>query len=75
MNNTMRILKGDVLTKLSCIFMGIGHIFRGQTVRGIVYLLSEAVFVFYMTAFGGRYLAMFFKNFFTGGNVGFKPTV
>ncbi len=77
MKNNMKIknlIKSNVLTKLSCLFMGIGHIFRGQTVRGIVYLLSEAVFVLYMIAFGGRYLAMFFQNFFTGGNVGFKET-
>lgn len=69
-----KIIKGDTITKLSCVIMGIGHIFRGQTVRGIIYLLTEALFTLFMVFFGGRYLAMFFQNFFTGGNVGFTQT-
>jgi len=69
-----KIIKGDAITKLSCIIMGLGHIFRGQKVRGIIYLLLEAVFAIYIAVFGGRYLAMFFRNFFTGGNVGFTQT-
>ena len=69
-----KIIKGDAITKLSCIIMGLGHIFRGQKVRGIIYLLFEAFFAIYIAVFGGRYLAMFFQNFFTGGNVGFTQT-
>lgn len=50
--------------------MGAGHITRGQTVRGIVYLLTEAAYIAFMVLFGGNFLSMFFENFFTGGNVG-----
>ena len=61
---------GDALTKSSHLFIGLGHLFRGQIVRGIVYLFLEAAFVLYMVLFGGNYLAMCFENFFGGGNVG-----
>ena len=62
--------RGDALTKASHAFMGLSHLFRGQVVRGIVYLLLEALFVLYMVLFGGKYLAMCFENFLRGGNVG-----
>ncbi|MBR2343710.1 MAG: sugar ABC transporter permease [Clostridia bacterium] len=61
---------GDGLTKASHLFMGLSHICRGQIVRGIIYMFLEAAFILYMVMFGGKYLAMFFENFFTGGNVG-----
>ena len=61
---------GDALTKTSHVFMGASHLFRGQRVRGVIYLLLEAAFAVYMIMFGGNYLSMFFENFFTGGNVG-----
>ena len=50
--------------------MGIGHIFRGQIVRGIFYLLLEVGFILYMVFFGGNYFVMCLENMFTGGNVG-----
>ena len=62
--------KGDILTKSSYLFMGIGHIFRGQIVRGIFYLLLEVGFILYMVFFGGNYFVMCLENMFTGGNVG-----
>ena len=61
---------GDKLTKLSYFVMGSGHVTRGQTTRGIIYFLLEVGFILYNALFGGKYLAMFFENFFTGGNVG-----
>ncbi len=61
---------GDGLTKTSYFVMGAGHVTRGQTTRGIIYFLLEVGFVLYTALFGGKYLAMFFENFFTGGNVG-----
>ena len=61
---------GDSLTKASHVFMGLSHLFRGQIVRGIAYLLLEAAFVLYMVMFGGNYLVMCFENFFSHGNVG-----
>ena len=61
---------GDALTKSSHAIIGLSHIFRGQIVRGVVYLLLEVAFVLYMILFGGNYLSMCFENFFGGGNVG-----
>ena len=60
---------GDGLTKTSHLVLGASHLFRGQVVRGILYLLLEIAFVIYMVLFGGNYLAMCFENFF-GGNIG-----
>ncbi len=62
--------QGNVITKLSYLVMGTGHMGRGQIVRGSIYMLLEAAFIAFMVAFGGNYLAMFFENLFTGGNVG-----
>ncbi len=70
----VRFGKGDIITKSSYLFMGFGHLCRGQIVRGIIYLLFECFFAAYMLLFGGRYLGMFFQNFFTGGNVGVNET-
>ena len=61
---------GDAMTKSSHVFMGLSHLFRGQIVRGIGYLLIEAVFIAYMAVFGGNYLAMCFENLIGGGNIG-----
>lgn len=61
---------GGGLTKTSYLIMGSGHVFRGQITKGIIYFVLEVLFVLYMLLFGGRYLAMFFENFFGGGNVG-----
>lgn len=62
--------RGDIITKISYFLMGFGHVCRGQVVRGLVYLAAEGAFIAYMIIFGGNYLAMFFENFFSGGNVG-----
>ena len=61
---------GDGVTKASYLIMGLGHLRRGQVARGLIYLAAEILFTLYMVLFGGRYLGMFFENFFTGGNVG-----
>ena len=68
------VIKGDAVTKLSCLVMGLGHIFRGQVVRGFIYLVTQIAFSLYMLTFGGKYIVMFFKNLFTGGNVGNTET-
>ncbi len=62
--------EGDGITKASHLIMGLGHVCRGQAVRGGIYLLLECLFVLYMVVFGGRYLGMFLENFPAGGNVG-----
>ncbi|MBO5510787.1 MAG: sugar ABC transporter permease [Clostridia bacterium] len=66
--------EGDATTKASYLVMGFGHLRRGQIVRGAIYLALQVLFVLYTVTFGGRYLAMFFENLFTGGNVGRTET-
>lgn len=61
---------GDAITKSSHFVLGLGHILRGQIVRGITYLLLEVAFILYMVLFGGRYLVMCFENLIGGGNIG-----
>ncbi len=73
-NYVTNFINGNAFTKASYAVMGVGHMFRGQTVRGILYLLVQICFLAYMLLFGGKYLAMFFENFFTGGNVGRAET-
>ncbi len=65
-----RFRDGDGLTRLSYLVMGTGHLARGQIARGILYLLSETLFILYTVFFGAPYLGMFFEHFFTGGPVG-----
>ncbi len=49
--------RGDWKTRMSFVFMGFGQLFRGQVLRGIMYLLFEVVFILYMVFFGWKYLA------------------
>ncbi len=62
--------EGDALTRASYAVMGLGHLFRGQVGRGVIYLSLQILFILFMVLFGGRYLSLFFENFFTGGPVG-----
>ena len=66
----LHFTEGDGITKTSYLVMGLGHLLRGQAVRGGIYLAAELLFILYMVAFGGRYLGMFLENFPVGGNVG-----
>ena len=44
---------GDWKTKTSYLVMGFGSIARGQVLRGLLFLLMEVVFIFYMIPAGG----------------------
>ena len=57
------ILHGDVLTKLSMLFMGLGNLARKQIIKGLMFLAIEAAFIFYMVTRG----AGFIKDFITLG--------
>lgn len=46
------IVKGDVFTKLSTIFCGIGLIKHKQVIKGILVLLVEVAFIYYMASSG-----------------------
>ena len=51
-------VKGDWKTRVSFLIMGFGSLARGQALRGLMFLLFEAVFVFYMITTGGRWLSL-----------------
>lgn len=50
---------GSWMTKVSFLIMGFGSICYGQPLRGVLFLLFEAVFIFYMCASGGYWLSKF----------------
>ncbi|MBQ9264223.1 MAG: sugar ABC transporter permease [Clostridia bacterium] len=51
-------ISGDWKTKLSFLVMGFGCLARGQILRGLLFLLFEAVFIGYMVLTGGYWLSM-----------------
>ncbi len=54
-------INGDWKTKLSYVVMGFGNIARGQILRGVLFLLFEAVFIFYMIFSGGKAISLLFR--------------
>ncbi len=44
--------KGDILTKLSFVIMGLSNLGRGQIIKGFLYMLLEISFFFYAIAYG-----------------------
>ncbi len=51
-------VNGDWKTRTSYLVMGFGNIARGQILRGLLFLLFEAVFIGYMILSGGYWLSM-----------------
>lgn len=52
----MTFVHGDWKTRTSYLIMGFGSIARKQVLRGILFLLMEIVFIWYMIATGGYYV-------------------
>ena len=52
----LTFIHGDWKTKVSYLILGFGSIARGQILRGILFLLMEVVFIWYMVAVGGYYV-------------------
>ncbi len=50
--------EGDWKTKISFVIMGFGSIMRGQILRGLMFLVFEAVFIIYMITTGGYWMSM-----------------
>ncbi len=48
---------GDLVTKLSFFIMGLGHILRGQIVKGIIFLSGQIIFFIYMFSMGFSQIA------------------
>ncbi len=50
-------LQGDIFTKLSFVIMGISNIVRGQIIKGLLYLVLEVSYIFFMIQTGVGYLS------------------
>lgn len=58
-NYGIRFVKGDISVKLSYLIFGFGNIVRGQVVKGLIFLLTEAAYIAFMISFGWYYLSRF----------------
>lgn len=54
-----RFIRGDWATKLSYIIMGLGNMVRGQIGKGLLFLVAEALYIYFMVTFGWGYLVKF----------------
>ena len=52
------LTQGGAVTKLSALVMGLGNIVHGQVVKGLLFLLAEIAYVFFMIRSGFHNLAM-----------------
>ena len=59
------IVKGNALTKCSLLVFGLGNILNKQIVRGLIFLVIEIAYIFYMVTFGISAIG----NFITLGTV------
>jgi len=55
-----RFKDGDPAVKLSYIVMGFGNAVRGQVIKGILFLLAQIAYIFYMITFGWQYISEMF---------------
>ncbi len=51
-------IRGDWKTRMTYLIMGFGSLCRGQWLRGLLFLLFQAVFVVYMALFGWKYVSL-----------------
>lgn len=66
-------IKGNWKTRLSYLVMGSSHLFNGQIVKGLVFLVLQAIFLLFMfLPKGGVYWLSQFNIFDTPGGDGFK---
>ena len=59
-NYFVGFVKGDIITKLSYVIMGLGNVCRGQVVKGIIFFAIEALYIAFMIFFGANFLVLFF---------------
>ncbi len=50
--------RGDWKTRMTFLVMGFGSLCRGQWLRGMLFLLFQAVFILYMALLGWKYIAL-----------------
>ncbi len=54
-----RFAKGDAGVKASYLFMGMGNLTHGEVPKGLLYLLLEILYFFYLFGFGMQWVALF----------------
>ena len=52
-------VKGDWATKLSYLIFGVGDLHKGKYYKGILFLLTEVLYILYMVFFGWQYVSKF----------------
>lgn len=52
------LVKGNVVTKLSMLILGLGNIVHKQIVKGLMFLAIEAAYLYYMISYGFYSLSM-----------------
>lgn len=55
---TNALVKGNVVTKLSMLILGLGNIVHKQIVKGLMFLVVEAAYLYYMISYGFYALSM-----------------
>ena len=65
----VRFIKGDWATKISYVIMGFGNMVRGQIIKGLIFLATEAGFIAFMIFFGWD--KIYNLGFFNHGKIGF----
>ncbi len=56
-NYGKRFVKGDIFVKLSYLIFGVSNIVRGQIIKGLLFLVTEAAYICYMLFFGINYIS------------------
>lgn len=51
-------IRGDWKTRMTYLVMGFGCLCRGQWLRGMLFVLFQAVFILYMVLFGWKYVSL-----------------
>ena len=52
-----RFVKGDIFVKLSYLIFGVSNMVRGQIIKGLIFLLTEAAYISFMVFFAWDYIS------------------
>lgn len=58
-NYGVTFVKGDWATKLSYLIFGVGDLSKGKIYKGILFFLSEVLYILYIVFFGWQYISKF----------------
>ena len=58
-NYGVTFAKGDWATKLSYLIFGVGDLSKGKIYKGILFFLSEVLYILYIVLFGWQYISKF----------------